>query len=307
MPGRFGILLLGGLLVVLPGAARGQAAPPPGPGAPGGGEDPVEEVEDVEVVQEDPRWDPSQVVQMDRAVNLMWARTVRRMALVLVVDHRTFSPAFNKDTWHDLFGFDGGGLRVGLGLRFGILDGLDVGIYRVSNATDAFDTYQFDAKWCFLREDRHHLDVAIRGGLSWFSQRNARDAVGGFGQLLVSRTLWKRLTLGTGLMFHSDSSSDVKSTADTDWSLAVPGAVEVRILPWLSWNVEAAFRVAGYGAKWPSFSSAVKFLTPRHVFALVLSNTQYVGADGVVANSSRDYRKLIVGFQVVREWGLGRH
>lgn len=271
---------------------------------PGVAEEEVEEIEEVEVEGEDPRWDPSRVVQMDRAVNLMYAETVRRRSLVLFVDHRTFSPAFSKDTWHDLFGFDAGGLRIGLGLRYGILDGLDAGIYRTSNAGDPFDTYHFDLKWRFLRADRHFLDLAIRAGLSWFSQRNAPDAVGGFGQLLVSRTLWRRLTLATGLMFHSDSSSDQKRDTDTEWSLAVPGAVEVRILPWLAWNLEASFRVAGYGARWPAFSSAVKFLTPRHVFALVLSNTQYIGPDGVVANSRRGHRDFIVGFQVVREWPL---
>jgi len=287
---------------------RWALAETPQPQSQGSGEvEEIEEVEEVEVVQQDPRWDPSRIVQMDRAVNLMWAQTVRPMALVLSVDHRTFSPAFDRNTWYDLFGFDGGGLRVGLGLRFGILDGLDCGASRFSNATDAFDTYQFDMKWRFLRADRHYLDLAVRAGLSWFSQRNARDAVGGFGQLLVSRTLWNRLTLGTGLLFHSDSSSDVKSTTDTNWSLAVPGGVEVRILPWLAWNVEASFRVAGYGAKWPAFSSALKFLSPRHVFALILSNTQYIGADGVVANASRDWKRLIVGFQVVREWNLGKH
>jgi hypothetical protein len=268
--------------------------------------DEIEEVDVVEISPDTVKWDLSRLVQGDRAVNLMFANTLRRNSLVLFVDHRTFQAAFSSNTWHDFFGFDSGGLRIGLGLRFGILDGLDAGVYRTNNAGDAFDHYEFDLKWRFLDAGRHHLDVALRGGLSWFSQRDAPDAVAGFGQFLVSRMLFRRLTLGTGLLFHSDSSGEAKSVDDTEWSLAVPGIVEIRILPWLAWNVEASFRVAGYGARWPAFSSSVKFMTHGHVFSLILTNTQYIGSDGVVANSRRGYRDLIVGFQVVREWQLGK-
>ena len=263
----------------------------------------VEEVEAV-VVTEDPKWDLAQIVGAERATNVPFATTTRKHAFLLVVDHRTFQAAFNENSWNDFFGLDSGNLRIGLGLRFGILDGLDAGVYRLNNATDAFDTYEFDMKWQFLRADRHYIDMAVRAGVTWFSQKNAQDAAGGFGQLLISRMLFKRLTIGTGLMFHSDSSGDVKSNRDTQWSLAVPGAVEIRILPWLAWNVEATFRVAGYGAKWPTFSTAWKFLSPRHVFSLMLSNTQYLGADGIVANTRRGYKDLIIGFQIQREFQL---
>jgi hypothetical protein len=59
--------------------------------------------------------------------------------------------------------------------------------------------------------------------------------------------------------------------------------------------------VAGYGARWPAFSSAVSFLTHRHVFSLVLSNTQYLSADGIVASTPYGFRHLVVGFQIQRE------
>ena len=287
-------------------AAFVPAMDPPAAGAaPVPAADAVEQIETVlEVQPSDMAWSLDSIPQAERAINIPFAQTTRKHALLLIVDHRAFQAAFNKNTWHDFFGLDSGGVRVGLGLRFGILDGLDVGIYRLSNASDAFDTYEIDMKWRFLRADRHYLDVAIRAGLTWFSQRNADDAVGGFGQLLISRMLFKRLTLGTGVLFHSDSSGEMKSQRDTQWSLAIPGAVEIRILPWLAWNVEASVKVAGYGAKWPSFSTAVKFLTPRHAFSLILTNTQHVAADGLVANSNRDYKNLIIGFQIQREFPL---
>ena len=52
---------------------------------------------------------------------------------------------------------------------------------------------------------------------------------------------------------------------------------------------------------WPGFTSSVKFHTHRHTFSLVLSNTQYYSQDGIVANTSKNFRNLIVGFSITRE------
>ena len=62
--------------------------------------------------------------------------------------------------------------------------------------------------------------------------------------------------------------------------------------------------MAGYGAKWPTFSSSLKFITNRHVFSLILSNTQYTNADGVVSNTDRGFDQLVVGFTVIREFSF---
>jgi len=259
----------------------------------------IEEVTDVKVV--DPTLDPLRYPIIDRAVNLMTARTTRPRALVIVVDHRTHK-AFTDDIWHNYFGLDGGNLRIGLGVRFGIIDGLDVGVYRLNDAgLDRYDLYEFDVKCRPLYQERFQIDLAIRAGLAWYSQKDADDAVRVFLQLLVSRTFWNRLTVGAGFLFHPDSGGENKSNLDTEYSMAVPFLAEVRILPWLAWNVELAVNVAGYGEAYPAWASSVKFITNRHTFALVLSNTQYIGADGIVANSWRGFHNLIVGFAITRE------
>jgi hypothetical protein len=59
---------------------------------------------------------------------------------------------------------DAGGLKIGLALRYGILDDLEVGVQRVSNGVDIFDTCQFDAKYRALHADRFFVDVAVRAG-----------------------------------------------------------------------------------------------------------------------------------------------
>jgi hypothetical protein len=282
-------------------------------------EEAIEEVEPVEVQASDgptaeELWGES-YPRIDRGVNLPLPTPTRRGALVLIVDHRTNQP-FTENTWHDYFGFDAGSLKIGLGLRFGVLDALDAGIYRLSSATERFDVYQLDARYRLLRQERHHLDLGLRAGVTWFSQEDAQDAVGFLGQLLAARRLLERLTLAAGVLFHSDSTNGVKSSADDDWSLAAMAVVDVRILAWLSWTAEAAVNVAGYGTRdkvdedgeelssWPSFSSAVRFITNRHTFALVLTNNSYTSADGVVCNSPRGFDRLVVGFTITREWNF---
>jgi hypothetical protein len=287
-----------------------------------GGEE-VEEVEEVEdtavavVITEGPSsWWGESHPTLDRGVNLHLAQVTRKLALRLVVDHRTNKP-FTENTWHDYFGLDAGGLKIGLGLRFGVWDDLDAGFYRLNGATEAFDVYEWDAKYHLLHQQRHLLDLGLRAGITWFSQQDAADAVGGFAQLLIDRRFLDRVTVGTGLLFHSDSTNGVKSSADTAWSLATMLIVDVRILGWLSWNAEAAFNLAGYGTRdkraaesgeaitpAPAFSSSVRFITHRHTFSLVLSNNPYVSSDGYVCNSPRGFDKLIVGFTITREWNF---
>jgi hypothetical protein len=315
--------LLVGLTILMPQLALAQSRPASPPAtAPA---TPVaraaakgEAIEEVEARPSTPgpeRFWSSDYTQIDRVVNVLLPRTVRRGALVLVVDHRTVQPIQNN-TWHDWFGFDAGGLKIGLGLRLGILENLDVGAYRLSHGSDRFAVYEFDARYRVLRQERHFLDVGLRAGVTWFEQSDAQDAVGGLGQLLLSRRLFQRLTLGTGLLFHSQSSNGVKSNLDDRWSMAVPLLVDVRILGWLTWNLELTFNVAGYGTRnkrdttggaissFPDVASSVRFVTNRHTFALVMTNNPYCSADGLVANSPRGFDQLVVGFTIVREWNL---
>lgn len=246
-------------------------------------------------------WRPENYPVLDRVVNVPTALTSRALSFRFLVDHRTFQP-WTDQPFEDMLGFDAGGLKIGLGLRFGILDWLELGVYRLNNGVLPFDVYEFDLKFQALRQEEHFVNLAVRGGATWFYQAGAEDAAGGFGQLFVDRLFFHRLRVGTGLMFHSDSTDDAKNAADTDWSLAVPVYVDVRILDWLSWNVELVASVAGYGGKWPNFSSSVRFITHRHTFALVLSNNQYMSADGLVANSERGFDDLIIGFSITREF-----
>lgn len=274
--------------------------------------DDIEEVEDVQIVAPDAAenaWTRAYPV-LDRVVSLPTALTQRRYTFQVLIEHRTWQSftdqTFFTGTWwrenlFNAFGFDAGAMKIGLGLRFGILDDLDLGFYRLNQGVLPWDTYELDLKYQPLKQDQHWVNLAVRAGGTWFVQKDLPDDYGAFGQLLADHLFWNRLRIGTGLAFHSNSTAEVKTKEDTDWSLAIPAYLSVRILDWLAWNLEVIANVAGYGADYPNFASSLEFITNRHTFALVLSNFQYLAADGIVANSFRGFGGLVVGFTITRE------
>lgn len=239
----------------------------------------------------------------ERGVNVPLARPTRAGALLLIIDHRA-GQTFLEDAWTDYLGLDAGALKIGLGLRYGIIDDLDVGIYRLNNTIEIFDVYELDARWRFLNHDDHYLDAALRAGVTWFVQPDMDDAVGFYGQLLADRVFFDQLLVGGGFLFHSESSNDRKSLSDDAYSGALALLVEWRFIDLLALNAEIAANVFGYGSKWPAFAFALEVITYRHTFALVFSNTQYVTADGIVAGSWRGFDELVFGFQITREINL---
>lgn len=288
------------------------------------GDEAVEDVEDVEVIAASDEkkgffpteFDGPTAVRRDRGLNILTARATRPMALTFVIDHRPYMELAGneaEDVFFDYLGLDGGNLKIGLGLRFGILEGLDVGIYRLNDGgTVPFDTYEFDVRYAFLNQERFFVDVAVRAGLSWFSQKDADDAVGGYGEIFIDRIFFDMLLIGAGFQFHSDSSSDVKTRDDTPYSGAVLGVIEWRMIKQLALVAEVAASVLGYGSEYgnakrpsiPGFSMGLKILTHRHTFALMVSNTQFINADGIVSNSWRDFSDILFGFQILREFNF---
>jgi hypothetical protein len=266
----------------------------------------AEELDDavaVEYVTVDDGWDLESLSPAERAVNLLTARTTPRGTILFIMMHRA-RESFADDGAGDFLGLDRGGLKVALGLRYGLREDLDVGTLRLNGTAEVFDTYEFDARYRLLSEEEHPLNLAVRAGVSWFAQPDAEDASGYFGQLLLDRRLGRRLSLGAGCLYHTDSSGARKSTADDDESVALGLWAEFRVLPWLAVDAEVAASLAGYGEDRPAASVALKAFTYGHTFTVAVTNTQYVGADGVVANAWRETDEPIIGFGLTREFRL---
>jgi hypothetical protein len=242
-------------------------------------------------------WDVAAV--SDRAVNLLMARPIEPGTFLFVVTHRA-RQSLTDHAGRDFLGLDAGGLKIGLGLRWGALDGLDVGVFRLNGTAEIFDTVEFDLRYRLFSQERLGIEVALRPGVSWFVQPNQEDASGFFGQLLTSRQLGRRVALGAGLLYHGESSGDRKTTADDEQSMALQALAEIRLSPKIAFCAEIAPTIGGYGEDKPAASMAFKAFTYGHTFSLVVSNTQYIGADGVVGGAWREWDEPIIGFSITR-------
>jgi hypothetical protein len=242
-----------------------------------------------------------------RILALPTARAVRKGGFEFVIDHRSSSPIYNKDSnqpfadmWNNFLGFDSQ-IQVGLGLRYGVIDNLDVGLSRAGTSART-DTYEFDARYQVLHQEDMGIDLAGRAGVTWFSQPNAEDAHGFYGQLLATRLIANRILVSAGWLYHSNSTNDTKYNQDKKWSTAGAIGVEARLAAPVAIDAELVSCVAGYCSKNPAFSAGVKYVTSRHTFALVCGNTQYITADGYLTNTDRQWSKLVIGFNITREY-----
>ena len=242
-----------------------------------------------------------------RILALPTARVVRKGGFDFVIDHRSSSAIYDKDSkqpfsdmWNNFLGFDKQ-IQVGLGLRYGVYDNLDVGLYRVGTNV-GIDTYEFDARYQVLQQEKMGVDLAARVGVTWFSQPKVEDAHGLFGQLLATRLIANRILVSAGALYHSNSTNDTKYNDSKKWSTAGALGVEARLAAPVALDAEVVACVAGYCSKNPAFSGGVKYFTNRHTFALVCGNTQYITADGYLTNTDRLWSKLVIGFNITREY-----
>ncbi len=285
------------------------AIPPPGAVAKPS-EDDIEVLDEVVDLQEseDPAvgWYGKGYPERVRILALPTARTTRKGGFELMIDHRSASPIYDSSSgspWvnmgYNLVGLNGP-MMVGLGLRYGILDRLDVGIYRTGGSL--VDTYELDVRYQIVRQEDRGIDLAARVGGTWFEQRNVEDSSGFWGQLLATRLVANRLLLSAAALYHSNSTNATKYNQDTKYSAGAGAGVEVRLAAPVSLDAEMVFCVAGYCGKNPTFSGGVKFFTSRHTFALVCGNTQYITADGYLANTDTPWKDLVIGFNITREF-----
>jgi hypothetical protein len=293
-------------------AAPEAPAPAPAPVAPvvKPSENDVEVLSEVVDLQEteDPAagWYGKAFPVPTRILALPTARTVHKGGFDFIIDHRASTPIYNRaggqpwaDMGNNLLGFDGS-IQVGLGLRYGLIDGLDAGIYRAGGSQ--VDTYELDVRYQALRQEDMGIDLAGRVGATWFAQRNAEDSSGFYGQLLATRLIANRLLVSVGALYHSNSTNGTKYNQDKKYSAAGAAGVELRLAAPVSIDAEVVSCVAGYCSKNPAFSGGVKYFTSRHTFALVCGNTQYITADGYLTNTDTPWKNLVIGFNITREY-----
>lgn len=263
-----------------------RRGPPPAPKNDSGDVEAVEDVEtaSVEGSPDGPStwWGDAWPV-WDRVLDGYTARPVRRHTVNTYISHRSSYGIWEKPLWN-AFGIDGFN-NVGLGVRVGIFDRLDLGAMRFGN-TLGHDTYEFDVRGQLLEQAHFHLDLGLRLGFSWFAQEQRDDASGLFAELMVGRLLFDRVYAGLNLLYHSSSSGAMKTDTDAKASVALQAMLAWRINGGLSLAMEVTPSIAGYKARTPVVTFGPRFITNRHTFAIVLSDTPYFSTDAIVANAA---------------------
>lgn len=249
------------------------------------------------------RWGQQRYAPVERALDVPLPRTVRKGYLQFVIGHRNRTPV-DEDTFHNFFGFDGGNLKIGLGLYYGLLDNWDVGVYRLNGTVEKFDTWQFSTKWQALSETNRWVDFAVLGGASLYTISGEEEDWGGFVSPLFGRSLDERLYASVGALYHSNSSALDKTAADEDDSTAVLGSLTARISPRVMLVGEFSTPVAGYQARSTAWAGGIKFVTWGHSFSFLAGNTQSISLDGLAAGTALRGDDVVLGFVITRDFKL---
>lgn len=115
--------------------------------------------------------------------------------LEVVITHR-FVQAVRDSGGSGLWGLDGSA-EIGLGVEYAPVKNVAVQIYRARSHAD----YEFAAKVTLFRPTKElPIGFGVRGGVNWLSGNDLaglglQKQSGGFGQVLVSGTLFDRVTL----------------------------------------------------------------------------------------------------------------
>lgn len=244
-------------------------------------------------------WGEGNQVWIERAISVPLPRTVPMGRLQYVIEHRNRTPV-DDDPFDNFLGFDNGSVKIGLGLRYGLLDNLDISIYRINGTVERFDTWQYGARYQPLREESQIVDAAVIGGVTVFTLDDEEDATGGFGGLLIGRSFTRYFYASLGGLYHSNSSSFQKTAADEKDSTALLGSVIVRLSQGFALVAETSVPLDGYDAGSVAWAGGLKFITLGHTFNIVAGNTQYISLDGLAAGTSFDDNEVVLGFSITR-------
>jgi hypothetical protein len=263
-------------------------------------EEVVETLDEVQTVNPAAEYYGEAYPQFDRIFDHYTARNTRKHHVNTLIAHRNFQPMATRP-FRDFLGFDGGGLKIVLLARVGITSWLDFGILRQNATREAYTTYEVDTKWQALTQEKHVFDLGFRTGFSWFNEA-VHNRIDYFGQFMLDRVFFHRWLINTGLIYHSHSSSPFKTSNNLKSSIAWLLSQEIRFIGLLSLGAELTLNIGGYHEKYPILTFGPKFITNRHCFSIVISNTQYMSSDSIIVNTPHIHPKhWVLGFHITRE------
>lgn len=242
--------------------------------------------------------------RVERLLSVPIPRTLRSGYLQYVIEHHASIPV-DDEPFHNFLGFDAGEVKIGFGLSYGVSEWMDVSLLRNNGVVERFDSYQFTARAALSDETADDLmDFAVIFGGTWFTISGESDVWGNLMAVLAGKSLFDRLYVSSGLLYHESSTARDKTSDDEDLSIAVMGGAICRLTDSMVLVAEYSIPFEGYEAENLAWATGLKFITHGHTFAIMGGNTQYVGLDGLAAGTSLEESDVVLGFSITREFAL---
>jgi hypothetical protein len=199
------------------------------------------------------------------------------------------------DLVSDFFGFDSGA-QIGLELRYGLMRGTQVGIYRTSNR--AIEIFGQQSVWQ-EKPDGHPLGIDVIATLEGADNlsEHFQSAVG----ILVSRKVGHVAALyAEPIYIFNTNSAEPPDAADNNTMMLGLGG-RVRILPTVYVVGEVTPRLAGYTPGVPQGSFGIEARAGGHLFQLNFSNGLATTL-GQVALGGIAKDQWFIGFNICRKF-----
>jgi hypothetical protein len=302
----FGIVLLSGLGLGVPAAAEGPAdgeargtqvaaaTPPPAPAYD----------EDLDLDPAEPDFE---------VVNLPTNLRLPKHRLAFRLTHRFARPLGEgdfQDLLADFFGFDSGA-QIGLGLRFGLFRGTQLGLYRTSDRTIALEARQE-----LLREGRSPVGLSLGASIEGLNNFGLTDWPPGAEplhefspsvRLVASRTLGTRGAVYVAPAWVGNTRVVPSAPGDEDGTLVLGLGARLRLVGSMALVGEVHPRLAGYAGDLGSGNPdalatfGVEWRVGGHAFQLNFSNALGT-TPAQVARGAQGLDGWFIGFNLTRKF-----
>lgn len=278
----FGLLLWLGLAVMgaVPALAQTPPATPPVASAP----------------EDDPDLDPNKAQPDFGLATLATNLRLPRHKLVYRMSHRFGRPLGQgdfSDLLSDFFGFDSGAL-IGLELRYGLVRGGQVGIYRTSDRT-----IQFFGQYELASQKTFPLGIsalATAEGTDNFSDSYSPGLAA-----VISREVGDRGAFYVQPAWINNSNPQPTELVDDNNTVVMGLGTRLRIRKSTYLVLEASPRISGYAPNVTLISFGIEQQAGGHMFQLNFSN----GVGTTLANVARggsSYDDWYIGFNLSRKF-----
>lgn len=245
--------------------------------------------------QPEPNWDDYELDPLEpdfTVVNLPTTLRLPRHRFAYRINHR-FARGLTDGDFGDLlgdfFGFDGGA-QVGMGLRFGVLSGTQLEVYRVSNRTMLFQLDQ-----SLLQQGSAAIGLHLRLGIE--GRDNFSEEYSPHAAVVVSRQLGERAALYAVPTWVGNA----RFGSDDESSLILGVGSRVLLGAGVSLAGEWHPRMAGVTERRDIFAFAIEKQVGGHLFQINFSNDLAM-TPGQIARGQLEDDDLFIGFNVSRKF-----